>query len=242
MNLKLPRQNRLQPPLAEPEKRILASYGRRKGRKLRPSRQGLMETLLPNILIALQDGALNPAQIFSQQKIFWLEIGFGAGEHIAHQAQQNPNVGIIGCEPYINGIAGMLSKIEAEKIDNIRVYSHDARFLIERLPDASIERAFILYPDPWPKTRHHRRRLVQTKFLTEMARILKPGAELRLATDDEDYGTWMLAHLLAHPDFKWTAKNAEDWLNPPPDWIRTRYEQKAVTAGRAPTYLNFVRT
>ncbi len=167
----------------------------------------------------------------------WLEIGFGGGEHLAHQAALHPEIGIIGCEPYINGIAGLLKHIDDHKLHNIRIYSEDARLLMERLPDASLERVFILYPDPWPKARHHKRRLISTEFLNALARVMKPGAELRLATDHADYCAWMLEHLLSHSAFEWTAKICDDWLNPPPDWISTRYEQKAL-AGR-PTYLDF---
>jgi len=169
----------------------------------------------------------------------WLEIGFGGGEHLAHQAALNPGVGIIGCEPYINGIGDLLKAIEAQKLSNIRIHGDDARPLIERLPDASIERVFILYPDPWPKARHHKRRLVSTELLNQLARVMKPGAILRLATDHSDYCTWMLERLLPHPSFTWTAKDCDDWLKPWSDWIPTRYEQKAL-AGR-PTYLTFVR-
>ena len=170
--------------------------------------------------------------------MLWLEIGFGGGEHLAYQAERNPGVGIIGCEPYLNGIGEPLKQIETRKLKNIRLHGDDARPLIDALPDASLDRVFILYPDPWPKTRHHKRRIISTEFLTSLARVMKPGAELRLATDHADYATWMLERLLAHPDFKWTAKSCDDWLKPWPDYTPTRYEQKAL-AGK-PTYLSFV--
>jgi len=219
------------PLLAEP-KRLLASYGRRRGRRLRTNKQGLMETLLPTLEVE---------QEFLTRDPLWLEIGFGGGEHLAHQAGLNSGVGIIGCEPYINGIAGLLKHIDDHGITNVRIWQQDARLLIERLPEASVERVFILYPDPWPKMRHHKRRLVSMELLDSLARIMKPGAELRLATDDVDYCTWMLERLLAHDAFTWQARTCDDWLNPPQDWISTRYEQKALAAGRVPTYLNFTR-
>jgi len=234
-------------------KRLLASYGRRRGRKLRPGKQGLMDGLLPKLRLAPEDmemwgcedvekffASLFPhISTFSHPHIF-LEIGFGGGEHLAHQAALHPGCGIIGCEPYINGIAGLLTRIRDHKLDNIRIYNGDARLLIERLPSASLDRVFILYPDPWPKARHHKRRLISTEFLGGLARVMKQGAELRLATDDEDYCTWMLEHLLTHPGYVWQATTCDDWLNPWPDWISTRYEQKAIKAGRRPTYLSFV--
>lgn len=161
---------------------------------------------------------------------------------MAHQATLYPHAGIIGCEPYINGIAGLLAHIAANDTQNIRIFTEDARLLISKLPDASISKVFILYPDPWPKARHKKRRLVSTPTLSALARIMKSGAQLRLATDDDDYCTWMLERLLPHPEFIWNATSAADWLTPPPDWIRTRYEQKkAVNRGITPSYLNFTR-
>lgn len=212
----------------------LRSFGRRKGRNLRPTKQGLFAILLPNLQISLaQAPSLKP------QATIWLEIGFGGGEHLAHLASLHPEIQFIGCEPYINGIAGLLSHIDEHKLENIRIYSDDARDLIAALPDKCLERVFVLYPDPWPKTRHNKRRIISTEFLDALARVIKSGAELRLATDSADYATWMLERLLAHPAFKWTAKTCDDWLNPPLEWIPTRYEQKALAG--IPTYLNFKR-
>lgn len=212
----------------------LRSFGRRKGRSLRPAKQGLFDTLLPRLQISLpESAALNP------ETPIWLEIGFGGGEHLAHVAELHSDVQFIGCEPYVNGIAGLLAHIDKNKITNIRIYSDDARDLVIALPDNSLERVFVLYPDPWPKKRHNKRRIISSEFLDSLVRVMKPGAELRLATDSADYATWMLERLLANNNFKWTAKTCEDWLNPPSEWISTRYEQKAL-AGR-PTYLNFVR-
>lgn len=220
--------------------RLLSSFGRRKGRRLRTTKQGLFDTLLPKLTLELPEGGLDPAAIFADKSV-WLEIGFGGGEHLAHQASLHPEVGIIGCEPYMNGIAGLLKHIDDHKLTNIRIFGDDVRLLMERFPDASLSRAFILYPDPWPKVRHHKRRLVSAEFLTMLARVLKSGSELRLATDDPDYGVWMLERLLSHPDFIWQANDCENWLQAPTDWISTRYEQKALEAGRTPTYFNFKR-
>jgi tRNA (guanine-N7-)-methyltransferase len=226
-------------PQALPEHR-LASFGRRKGRKLRTGKQSLMDGVLPQISIEIPpEGMIDLPAIFPEQKAVWLEIGFGGGEHLAHQAALYPGVGIIGCEPYINGIGDLLKKISEPQHFNIRIFPNDARLLIEKLPDASLDKVFILYPDPWPKSRHHKRRLVSKPFLDELARVMKPGAQLRLATDHVDYCAWMLEQLLPHPDFTWTARNCDDWLKPWADWIPTKYEQKAL-AGR-PTYLTFTR-
>jgi len=231
--------------------KLLASYGRRRGRRLRSGKQALFDGLLPKLEIGTAElkncGTLEQLVSFFPQfhssKIlqFYLEIGFGGGEHLVHQAMLHPDVGIIGCEPYINGIAGLLKAIDDHALGNIRIWPQDARLLIGQLPDAALARVFILYPDPWPKARHHKRRLISREFLGALARVMQPGAELRLATDDEDYCTWMLEHLLSHPAFRWTAKSCDDWLKPPADWISTRYEQKALAAGRRPTYLRFVR-
>ncbi len=212
----------------------LRSFGRRQGRRLRTTKQGLFDELLPRLQISLSQ-----AQSLKPQVPIWLEIGFGGGEHLAHQAGLHPEVQFIGCEPYVNGIAGLLSHIDEHELANIRIYTDDARDLVAALPDNSLERVFILYPDPWLKKRHNKRRIISMEFLDSLARVMKVGAELRLATDSSDYATWMLERLLAHKAFKWTAKTCDDWLNPPPEWFSTRYEQKAL-AGR-PTYLCFKR-
>ncbi len=172
----------------------------------------------------------------------WLEIGFGGGEHLAWQAEANPDVGIIGCEPFINGVASLLKQIDDRGLDNIRIHANDARDLLETLPDACLDRVFILFPDPWPKARHHRRRIVAPATLEQLARIMRPGTELRLATDHADYGRWMLRHLIRHPAFRWRARRPADWRQRPEDWPATRYEAKAIAAGRACLYLSFERT
>lgn len=228
-------------PLPDSSNRLLASYGRLRGRRLRPSKQGLMDELLPQLIIDLPEQSADLSHWFPHAKEYWLEIGFGGGEHLAHQAKLYPYAGIIGCEPFINGTAALLAQIRDRKLENIRIHPHDARPLINTFPDASLSRVFVLYADPWPKARHHKRRLVSTQFLDNLGRVMKSGAQLRLATDDVNYCAWMLEHLLAHPDFTWEATRCKDWLNPPSDWISTRYEQKALAAGRVPTYLNFRR-
>ncbi len=169
----------------------------------------------------------------------WLEIGFGAGEHLHWQAFANPKVGIIGAEPFVNGTAKLLSKLDAEPASNIRLHGGDARNIIDALPDASLERVFILFPDPWPKTRHHKRRFIQTEILNDLARVMKPGAELRFASDDAPLVEYTLERLMAHPAFTWTATCAADWQSRPAGWPPTRYEAKQLHG--VPAFLRFRR-
>jgi len=171
----------------------------------------------------------------------WLEIGFGGGEHLVWQAQHHPDVGIIGCEPFEEGVVKALTLIEDEALANICVHPDDVRPLLRWLPAASLDRAFVLFPDPWPKARHRRRRLVATPLLDQLARVMKPGAELRIGTDIGDYARTMLVALIRHPAFRWTATDATDWRIRPADWPQTRYEAKALREGRRCTYLRFVR-
>lgn len=217
-------------------------YGRRQAFRLRDRQDRLVRELLPQIAITVpEDGALDPATLFPGKTDVWLEIGFGGGEHLAWQAEHNPQVGMIGCEPFINGTAKLLSKIEDQDIENIRILPGDARPLLEHLPDASIGRAFLLFPDPWPKSRHHKRRFVQTWVLDELARVLKDGAEFRVASDISGYVAWTLEKVMPHLAFEWTAECAADWRNRPEDWPGTRYEAKAIKAGQRPAYLKFRR-
>jgi tRNA (guanine-N7-)-methyltransferase len=176
-----------------------------------------------------------------QPRETWLEIGFGAGEHLAWQAAHNPAIGIIGAEVYEAGIGVLLSAIDRERLGNVRIHHGDAVALLDALPPASIARAFVLFPDPWPKRRHWKRRFVSAAGLNRLARVLADGAELRLATDDPSYLVWMLQHILASPDFDWRPRGAGDWLTRPEDWPETRYEAKAVREGRRPTYLTLIR-
>ena len=211
-------------------------YGRRKGPKLSAHQQGLRETLLPGLRLALQQGR-DPRAYFRDACDVWLEIGFGAGEHLLWQAQHHPRTGLIGAEPYEGGVAKLLARLKGT--ENIRIHEGDAREIIDALPDASIGRVFILFPDPWPKTRHHKRRFVQTQTLDTLARVLAPGAELRFASDDAGYLAWTLERLIAHPAFAWTAESASDWTARGADWPQTRYEAKALHG--PPVFLRFVR-
>jgi tRNA (guanine-N7-)-methyltransferase len=227
---------------AETRPRVL--YGRRRGRRLRAGQRSLKETLLPALAIALPpEGArLDPARLFpGEVDDLWLEVGFGGGEHLAAQAAAHPGIGLLGCEVFENGVVKLLGQIERQELRNVRILVDDARLLIRALPERSLGRVFVLFPDPWPKARHHKRRFVSTGTLTELARVMKNGAELRLATDDVDYLRWMLERAPVHPDFEWLARRPEDWRSRPADWPPTRYEQKAIAAGRTPTFLRFRR-
>lgn len=225
-----------------PERPLL--HGRRRGRRLRPGRQRLMEELLPRLALHLPDGGgqLDVGTLFSHAPTqLWLEIGFGAGEHLAAQAQRHPEVGLIGCEVFVNGIAAFLAQVERQGITNVRLWPEDARLLLDALPDACLDQIFLLFPDPWPKRRHAGRRFIGPENVRRLARVLKPGGELRVATDDPGYMAWTLRHLRASPDFRWTARRADDWRCPPEDWVPTRYQAKAVAEGRKPVFLRFVR-
>ncbi|HSR72571.1 MAG TPA: tRNA (guanosine(46)-N7)-methyltransferase TrmB [Kiloniellales bacterium] len=219
-------------------------HGRRKGRPLRPGRKAVLAELLPRLEIRLpESGTLEPAALFDppRPERIWLEIGFGAGEHLAWQAEHNPNVGLVGAEVFVNGIAGLLREVRDRGLTNVRVFQGDGRDLLAVLTEASLDRAFVLFPDPWPKTRHHKRRIVQPDTLDRLAAVMKDGVELRLATDDMAYLRWMLELLLRHPDFEWLARGPEDWRGRPADWPQTRYETKAIEQGRRPAYLRFRR-
>jgi tRNA (guanine-N7-)-methyltransferase len=208
-------------------------YGRRRGKKLRAGQASLLETLLPRLEIRL------PALELPRDRDIWLEVGFGAGEHLVWQAEQHPDVTLIGCEPYVNGVAKCLGLIERSAVKNVRLFIDDARLLMAALPDRSLSRAFVLFPDPWPKTRHHKRRFVQRDTLDTLARLMKPGAELRLATDDPSYLPWMLEHACTHRAFEWLAERPADWRGRPADWPQTRYEQKKIAG--TPTFLRLRR-
>ena len=214
-------------------------YGRKRGRPLRPGQQILLEELLPSLAVELpQSGGLNPALLFPESKqSVWLEIGFGAGEHLAAQAEAHPDIGFIGCEVFENGVAKLLREIDGRRLTNIRLFTDDARRLIAALPPVSISRVFILFPDPWPKARHYKRRIVSTETLDELARIMIEDAELRLATDHREYFAWMLERVTNHPGFVWLVCKPADWRHRTPDWPATRYEEKACAAGRSPLFL-----
>lgn len=220
-------------------------YGRVRGKGLRDSQKSYLADLEEIGLEGVgwdenpDRTALDLAALFGERPV-WLEVGFGGGEHMVHQAVANPDVGIIGAEPYINGVAMLLGKIRKAGADNIRVYPGDARDLMDVLPDGSIAKAFLLYPDPWPKKKHHRRRFVTPEHLEPLHRVLAPGAEFRIATDIPDYVRQALEEV-PKAGFEWLAEKAEDWRKPWADWISTRYEQKALREGRVPHYLTFRR-
>jgi tRNA (guanine-N7-)-methyltransferase len=225
--------------------RRLLFYGRRHGRKLRPGRQRLMDELLPRLAIAepAAGGRIDPFTLFpSRPRALWLEIGFGGGEHLAVQAARHPEIGFLGSEVFVNGIATLLAAIEHDRLGNIRLWPEDARALLDALPDACLERVFLLFPDPWPKRRHADRRFIGPDNLARLARVLAQGGELRVASDDPGLVAWVLMHLRRHPAFRWCAARADDWRRPPADWVPTRYEAKALGQGRRPAYLRFLRS
>ncbi len=218
-----------------------AFYGRRKGHRLRPHRTALLETLLPRLAIDLAAAApADLAALFPRpMDAVRLEIGFGGGEHLFAQASADPCTGFIGCEPFVNGMAKILALIEAANTENIRLFAGDAVDLLRWLPTASLARVDLLYPDPWPKRRHWKRRFVQDDTVAMVARVLRPGGIFRFATDIPDYAAWTLERLLRAPGFAWTAQCADDWRLPWPGFGGTRYEAKAKREGRAPCYLEF---
>jgi len=203
----------------------------------------LLATLLPALRFTLPaSGKLDPRTLFTPPvEAIELEVGFGAGEHLAQQATAAPGTGFIGCEVFENGVVKLVAEAKRLGLTNLRLFIDDARLLLEALPEASLARAFVLFPDPWPKLRHHKRRFVSTATLDRLAYVLGDGAELRLATDDMDYLRWMLERLTAHRAFEWLAHHPCDWRKRPPDWPQTRYEEKALDAGRKPTFLRFRR-
>lgn len=223
-------------------------YGRRQGRPLRESRKRLMESLLPSITVTVTPGpdgqplAIDPASLFAPALTeYWLEIGFGGGEHLATQAAAHRDVGLIGCEIFLNGIASALSHIDAGKLENVRIYPEDVRDLLPVLKPNSFTKIFLLFPDPWHKARHAGRRFVNQANLDIVASLLKPGGEFRIGSDDPIYIGWALAHATRHPAFKWQARKSSDWLVRPDDWPPSRYEQKAIAQGRVPHYFRFRR-
>lgn len=221
-------------------------YGRFKGHTLRGSQQVYLEEDLAEVSLKGVDWETNPDRTHLDLKgLFggkplWLEIGFGGGEHAVHQAAQNPDVGLIGAEPYINGVAMLLGKIREADVPNLRIHAGDVRDVFDVLPDGSVSKAFLNYPDPWPKKRHHRRRFVTPEHLEALAKVMHAGAELRVATDIEDYVRQTLEEV-PRAGFEWTAESKADWQQPWSDWISTRYEQKALREGRTPHYLTFIR-
>jgi tRNA (guanine-N7-)-methyltransferase len=222
---------------AHPDRQRRKLYGRRKGPKLSGRQAELRRTLLTALAYDPVKDAFS--QFPNSVQDLWLEVGFGAGEHLVWQAQAHPQVGLIGAEPYEMGMAKLLTKLEERPLNTVRLYEGDGREIIENLPDASLGRFFLLFPDPWPKTRHHKRRFLQMEMLDQLARVLKPGAELRFASDDKSYLPYALERLMAHPAFDWLATGPASWKTRPADWPPTRYETKAIKG--PPVFLRFRR-
>ena len=218
-----------------------AFFGRRKGHPLRDGQAALFETLLPQLALDLKHPAPADLRTLFATPVndVRMEIGFGGGEHLIAQAAQHPDMGFIGVEPFVNGMAKALAAIDAAGLRNVRLHFADAVVVLPWLPPASLARVDLLYPDPWHKRRHWKRRFVQTDSLKALARLLRAGGEFRFATDISHYAGWTLARVLRSPDFAWTAQTAADWREPWPGFVRTRYEAKAIREGRTPAYFIF---
>ncbi|MEO5866735.1 MAG: tRNA (guanine(46)-N(7))-methyltransferase TrmB [Sphingomonas sp.] len=215
-------------------------YGRRQGHKLRDGQAALVEEMLPRVS-APADGPLDATRLFDADRPLELEIGFGAGEHLAAQALARSGAGFIGCEPFLNGMVGALNLIRRDNIANIRVHMGDALSVLDRLPDASLERVYLLHPDPWPKARHAKRRMVNHGPLDLIAAKLKPGGQFRLGTDDPTYCRWAMMIMNARSDFAWVATHPRDFLERPADWPETRYERKARRQHHEVWYFTYIR-
>lgn len=226
--------------MIDKKKQAVRTFGGRSGRRLSPRQQRLMDSLLPNLQVSLPDaGSLDPRGLFQDATNIWLEIGFGGGEHVSGQAKANPKLGILASEVFPEGVAKLLGQIEDDALDNIRLWPLDGRDLIDGLESECLDRAFILFPDPWPKARHQKRRLIQSDFLDALARVMKPGGQVRFATDVRSYADEALERFLAHPAFNWRATKADDWRIAPPDHIQTRYQTKKL-GDIEPIYFDFL--
>ncbi len=234
-------------------------YGRRKGKKIKPSREVLLDHLLPRLRLPRFDEnqSVSPDCVFPfKPKEVWLEIGFGGGEHLAEQSFRYQDIGFVGAEVFLNGVTSLLTHLSGKertddigqdvclkegRTDNVRIYDEDVRDILPSFQASSFDRIYVLFPDPWPKRKHKDRRFIGPKNLAVLSRLLKKGGELRIASDDMNYIRWSLEHLLKHQDFQWTAQTSLDWTSPPCDWVSTRYEQKALAKGKKPIYLIFKR-
>lgn len=220
----------------------LRSFGRIKSRTLKPRQAALFDSLLPNI--ALPDpteGLIDPQALMPGHEQAWLEIGFGGGEHLAEQAARHPTALMIGCEPFLNGVGSALRHIDERNLKNVRLHADDARAVMAALPEGSLDRVMILFPDPWPKARHNKRRFIQPETAAEAVRLLKPGGRLRFVTDWKAYADWALEILNRTQGLAWCAERADDWRTAPADHVVTRYEEKRL-GDTAPIFLEFVRT
>jgi tRNA (guanine-N7-)-methyltransferase len=215
-------------------------YGRRQGHKLRAGQAALVEELLPDVAVP-ETGPLDARTLFGDDRPLAFEIGFGSGEHLAAQAEAHPERGFIGCEPFLNGVVGALGHIRERHLANVRLHMGDALTVLERLPDASLERLYLLHPDPWPKARHAKRRMVNTGPLDLIAAKLAPGGEFRLGTDDPTYCRWSMMVMNRRRDFDWPARAPADFLTRPADWPETRYERKARRQGHEVWYFRYRR-
>ncbi|OCW55895.1 tRNA (guanosine(46)-N7)-methyltransferase TrmB [Hoeflea olei] len=233
--------------MTTPQRRSRATeafYGRRRGKSLKPPQAAALSALLPGLKLDLSQPAPTPLAALWPVPVdrIHLEIGFGGGEHLLHRAGAAPGTGFIGVEPFVNSMAKMMGVLEQQGLQNIRVHDDDATQVLDWLPSACLDRIDLLYPDPWPKKRHWKRRFVSRVNLDRFARVLKPGGGFGFASDIDTYVNWTLQHIAAHPDFEWTARTARDWREPWAGWPGTRYEAKAIREGRTPCYLEFVRT
>lgn len=221
----------------------LRSYGRRKGKPLSARKERLIAELLPRLRLNLKEPPPRKLHdLFSVPvREVWLEIGFGSGEHLLWQAEQHQDIGFIGCEPFVNGMGSLLGAIEDRGIKTIRVHDGDARDVLAWLPTGSVSRIFILFPDPWPKKRQQKRRLIAEETVSALARVLRPGGELRFASDDGDYAARTFFLIKQSGAFLWRAERASDWKTRSSDWPETRYERKALAEGRSCVYLSFQR-
>ena len=225
-----------------PHSTEIRSFGRTGARALSQRQQDLLDQLLPRLQLDLAAPSPCLTTLFTNPVTeTWLEIGFGGSEHMIWQAAHHPDVGIIGCEPFIDGVVKALTAVDEQHLGNVRLHADDARDVLRWLPDASIDRAFILFPDPWPKARHRKRRLVSAPTLSLLARVMKPGAELRVATDIADYARTMLSAFAAQSAFHWSATGPGDWREQGSDWPVTRYQRKAIREGRRSYFFRFKR-
>lgn len=246
----------------EDKKKFIPSYGRRGGRVIKKGKREALEEGLPRYQIKLEDyiahhddedgrccgrmeehsHLIHPQNFFSEEKKeIWLEVGFGSGEHIIHRAKENPKIGLIGCEVYKHGVAECVKEIENNKLENVRIFTDDARILLDAIDTKSLDRVFVLFPDPWPKKRHHKRRIINHQMFDILFRIMKLGAVLHIATDHPEYARWIMVNAATQNNFELQINSKSDWETPPEGHIQTRYQQKNKAKSERPIFLNFKR-